>query len=641
MEKIKSIITQGSSEEESTEPISRIASIGGLLGVAAAALGLLLSGGTPLLPMPTMSAAILKDSSHYLLSTAFLAIIAVGLLIQFKGIEGLSKRLESGYYNVIRLTFLVSVAAAIVILWGGLYWNRSKEVVDYVVHTATMTTIFTISWQLLAVMYTDVSRSKLGLLTGIFNAMFIPILAIGQALGPIIVYLGYAILLIGQLLNTLFWRSPLTSIRQFARSTRNAKTGFGIMGVLSAVVGLTAVMNGPLKEILGIQVWYPWSTMISDIIFQTNPSLIFAFLAAALSWVMLAPRLGAKELEIAAIGKDLVQTGPKGFLTVLIAIGIFIAGQVGTRIPQVIGIFPQFLAIIPGAILILMGGLYIRHTDVVTGAPMALSGFFIMTHPYVLSWVVLVPWFFFIVTQVLITIESYVRGFTYFSQPVLNVILSVVASSAFILILLGMFGSGPPVMWPANRWFNIDLFAGVPSHIQIPTILVLPILTLVARNLLLGGYAHGRGYTGSQVLIGASFLFSLLIPIIAANFNVYHMVLTATAIMLFLYAISYAAVLSLNMNLANDIEAAGYEMQGTFIKVATIVGMAFGVVLIAAGMWVFSGFPTNILVGQVITLLVTLIVGLELLCILSWLIAGFRLGMLTSGFTIGEEKTAK
>ncbi|MGM0687347.1 MAG: hypothetical protein ACQET3_10290, partial [Promethearchaeati archaeon] len=104
---------------------------------------------------------------------------------------------------------------------------------------------------------------------------------------------------------------------------------------------------------------------------------------------------------------------------------------------------------------------------------------------------------------------------------------------------------------------------------------------------------------------------------------------------------SYAAVLSLNMNLANDVEAAGYEMPGTFIKVATIVGMVFGVVLIVAGMWVFSGFPTNILVGQVITLLVTLIVGLELLCILSWLIAGIRLGMLTSGFAIGEQKTAK
>ncbi|MBD3160372.1 MAG: hypothetical protein GF309_16450 [Candidatus Lokiarchaeota archaeon] len=639
MEDIRSIITQSSPEGESVEPISRIAGIGGLLGVVAAALGLLLSSGTPLLPVPTMSVVTLKNPSHFILSAVFVAIIAVGLLLQFKGLGGLEKRLETNYYNIVRLMFLISAATAVFILWGGLVWNKPLEVVDYVVDSATMGAIFTIFWQLLAVLYIDVSKTKIGLVTGIFNAMFIPVLAIGQAIGPMIVILAYVILLVGQLFNTLFWWSPLSSIRQFARSPKTAKLGFGIMGVLTGLVGLVAVFTGPLGEVSGSQVWYPWSTMVSETAFQTSPALIFAFLASTLAWVMLAPRLGAKELEIAAIGQDVVQSGPKGFLVFLAAVGVFAAGQAGTGYPDAIGINPQFMSIIPGAILILMGGLYVSHTDVVTGTPMALAGIFIMTHPYVIPWLVLIPWAFFIITQVLVTIETHVRGLTYFSQPVLNVVLSIVASVAFILVLLGMFGSGPPALWPANRWFNVALFDNLPVVVQTPTILVLPILTLLARNLLLGGYAHGRGYTGSEALVGFSFLFSLLLPIIAANFDVYHMALTATAIMLFLYALSFAVVLSLNMNLANDVEELGYEMEGTFIKVATIVGLAFGAVLAAAGMWVFSGFPSNIIVGQVMTLLVTLIVGLELLCVVSWLIAGIRLGMLTSGFSIGARAT--
>ncbi|MBS3794849.1 MAG: hypothetical protein KGY80_08130 [Candidatus Thorarchaeota archaeon] len=639
MEDIKSIITQSSSEGESVEPISKIAGIGGLLGAVAAALGLLLGGGTPLLPVPTISVVTLKNPSHFILSAVFVAIITVGLLLQFKGLGGLEKRLETNYYNMVRLMFLVSAATAVFILWGGLFWNKPLEVVDYVVDSATMGAFFTIFWQLLAALYVDVSKTKIGLLTGVLNAMFIPVLAIGQALGPMIVYLAYVILLVGQLFNTLFWWSPLSSVRQFARSPKTAKIGFGIMGVLTSLVGLVAVFSGPLAEVSGSQVWYPWSTMVSETIVQTSPALVFAFLASALTWVMLAPRLGARELEIAAIGKDVIQSGPKGFLAFLAAVGIFAAGQVGTRIPDAIGVLPQFLSIIPGAILILMGGLYISHTDVVTGTPMALSGIFIMTHPYVLPWLVLIPWTFFVITQVLVTIETHVRGVTYFSQPVLNVVLSIIASLAFILVLLGMFGSGPPALWPANRWFNVALFDNIPISVQTPTILVLPILTLLARNLLLGGYAHGRGYTGSEALVGSSFLFSLLIPIIAENFNVYHMALTSTAIMLFLYAISFAIVLSLNMNLANDVEELGYEMEGTFIKVATIVGLGFGALLAAGGMWVFSGFPSNILVGQVMTLLVTLILGLELLCVVSWLIAGIRLGMLTTGFSIGAKAT--
>ena len=224
---------------QSSGRISRIVGIGGFLGIAAAGLGMV--SGVPLLPIPSIGALTLKDPIFYWASTAFVALLVISLLFQLIGSGSLRMRLESGYPSVLLLTFLVGLSLMVFIPYGGMYWNLPGQVASYVVNLAILGSIFAILWQLWSIVYVDSSKTYTGLLAGILNAFWIPVLAIGMGLhnysianpgiAPFAVAVttaAYVMLLVGQLMVVKFWWSPITSVREFGRSSETAKFGFGI-----------------------------------------------------------------------------------------------------------------------------------------------------------------------------------------------------------------------------------------------------------------------------------------------------------------------------------------------------------------------------------------------------------------------------
>jgi hypothetical protein len=391
---------------------------------------------------------------------------------------------------------------------------------------------------------------------------------------------------------------------------------------------------GPLTSIGIVNIWRPWSTLVAtqEFMYVTNPALVFALCAAMIYWIMLAPRLGAKELSVAHIGEDIVKGGIKWFMMILAAIGVVAAAGAGIMVAGAEG-FGIWLSVAPAAVMFLMGALYAATTDVVTGIPLAITSILLMVHPFVLSDFIIIGWIAVIITQGLIMIETIIRGLTSYSQGALSVILSIVTSLVFVMFMIGAFGSGPAAIWPTNQWFNIRLFPDIPEAIQSPLVVVLPALILLMRNVSLAGYSHGRGYTGGQMLMGVSVLFALMIPMIAFNVGIAHVASTAAAVLLALYGVSFVLVLSLNMNLAAEVENKGHAFEGQYIRVSTIIGLAFGAIVTIIVMATFTSASISALeLAFAIRLLVTLVVGLEILCIISWLVAGVRLGMLSEGF---------
>jgi hypothetical protein len=245
-----------------------------------------------------------------------------------------------------------------------------------------------------------------------------------------------------------------------------------------------------------------------------------------------------------------------------------------------------------------------------------------------LSGFIIYPWLIIIITQFFLMIESWWRGFTGFSQTALTVIISLVGAIAIILFMLGGFGSGPLALWPTNRWFNITLIPGVPAAIQGPSIIVLPLLVLLLRNVSLAGYSYGRGYATGGVLMGASIMFAFMIPVIAGNVSVSHEANTGAALLLALYSISVVLVLSLNLNLANDVEDEGHGFEGSLIKVSTLAGLIAAGVVVILVLIVFAGIPTPNQIAMMVSIMVTFVVSTEILSIIGWFVAGLRLGML-------------
>ena len=323
----------------------------------------------------------------------------------------------------------------------------------------------------------------------------------------------------------------------------------------------------------------------------------------------------------------IVKGGSKILMLFLAVVGILASCLASTFIEGV-AVWGFFLVMAPTGIMFLMGSLYAAKTDIITGIPLVFTSVFLMIHPYTLSGLIIYPWLIIIITQFLLMIESWWRGFTGFSQPVLTVIISLVASIMIILFMLGGFGSGPLALWPTNRWFNITLIPGIPAAVQSASIIVLPLFVLFIRNVSLAGYAYGRGYTTGGVLVGASVLFAFMVPIIAGNETIGHEANTGAALLLALYSISVVLVLSLNLNLANDVEDQGHGFEGNLIKVSTLTGLlAAGAVMILV-LVVFAGMPSPIEIAAIVSLMVTFVVGTEVLSIIGWFTAGFRLGML-------------
>jgi hypothetical protein len=631
---LQTIFTQATPDGVAVEPVGRISGFGALLGIAAAVVGIFMTAGYSLLPIPTIPFAVFQTEAYQLAAALFLGLLIAGLLLQVLGSGALKLRLGSNYSYIIYLCIAVGAIMIVNLFVGpaeaGVYVDRQT---NFMSGFSIQFGLFAILWQLNAVLYTDTSKNWFGFLAGLMNAFFIPIVALGQIMGNGIVYIGYAFLLIGQFSTFLYWWSPLGSIREYARSPSKAKLAFGISGFLTFLIGSAAVFVGPFTSIGEISIWRPWSTLdpVQDNIFVTSPALVFALCTSMIFWIMLAPRLGAKELSVAHIGEDIIRGGVKWFMVFLAALGVIASAQAGTMLEGAEGV-GIWLSMAPAAVMFLMGALYAATTDVITGIPLALTSIFLMVHPFVIADFVTITWIIVIITQGLLMVETFVRGLTSYSQGALSVILSILTSGLFVVFILGGFGSGPAAIWPTNQWFNIRLFPLIPEAVQSSTVVALPALALLLRNVSLAGYSYGRGYTGGQMLMGISVIFALMIPLIAFNVGIAHVASTAAAVLLALYAVSFVLVLSLNMNLAAEVENTGHVFEGQYIRTSSVLGLGFGAVVAIIVFATFSVFPTALEIAFVIRLLVTLVVGLEILCIISWLVAGVRLGMMSEGF---------
>lgn len=628
---LKSIV---SSTHESGA-VSRLAGFGSIFGMIAAALGLF--AGVSLVPIPSLPWEqtsivpfewILGGSIQFpLLMAGFMGLMAVSLLLQARGSKGLSGKLGSNLTSIAWLGFIMALASAAFVSTQFAGVRSFSQVPGFLTIMYLFGMLFVLAWQIGSVIYTDSSKTWIGFLAGMLNALFIPVLALGQALSPLLIYAAYGILLVGQLMSLLFWWSPFDTIREYARSPKKAKFAFGLTGLLTFVIGLGAVFVGPISTSQGVSIWSPWSTLATSTTFQTNPALVFALLAMMLYWLMLSPRLGARELKAATIGEDIIKGGNKALMLFLVFIGMLAAGQAGA-FTEGVGGLGFFMVIAPAGIMFIMGALYTAKTDIVTGLPLVIASVFLMVHPQTLSVLIIIPWIIIIITQLFLMFESWWRGLTGFSQTVLTVLISLMGSVAMIMFMLGGFGSGPLALWPTNRWFNITLIPGIPAAIQGPSIIVLPLLVLFIRNVSLAGYSYGRGYATGGILMGISVMFAFLVPVIAGNETVSHEANTGAALLLALYSISVVLLMSLNLNLANDVEDQGHVFEGNLIKVSTLAGLLVAGAVVILVLIVFAGLPTPGQIAWMISIMVTFIVGTEILSMFGWLVAGVRLGMM-------------
>ncbi|RDE14410.1 MAG: hypothetical protein C4K47_04470 [Candidatus Thorarchaeota archaeon] len=631
------------SESEATKAVDKLAGIGGLVGAAAAVIGLAslaLAGMVPagtVLEIPSLGLELTQNHTNIVISAVFVAILALGLFLQYRGARVIGSLTESRVSMLTLITGIVALGTTSIILGGlGVPAIESTPVNTYRSSVALGGAVFIIMWQFVSITYVDSSKSYRGMAAGMMNGFFFPALAINAAA-------GYALLLGGQLAMMVFWWGPRSQIREFARSTDTAKFAFGLSGFLTFLIGGFAAFGSALQSVEGVGVWLPWSSATvvgSKVVYTTPPWFVQALLSSMLFWSLLGPRLGARELRESQISEDIVKGASKYLMIFMAILGIIAAGQCGTGVATprdsdfLVPAWSMFQSLCPAAIMFLMGSSYMRSTDVVTGLPLVLASVYALIGPYVLSSVAIFTWALLILTQGILTIETKFRKFTHFSQKFLTVIVTVVPSVLFVLFMLGAFGSGPPALWPANRWFNVALLAGIPPDVQGPTIIATVLSCLLVRNVALSGYAFGRGYSRTGVIGGVSFLFALMIITISGNAGVVHQALTAAALSFGLYAVSYVLVLSLNLNLGADILKAGHQLEGQFVRVAATAGLAAGILVAVFLFLVFSGAPLASDISIAITLLVMLIAGIEITCVITWISAGIRLKMLTEGLRL-------
>ena len=660
---VKTALTRTTPSGESFEPINRRAGLGALFGIIAAVFGLVIALGSVTLPLgaslqiPIIGANLIEDINYLIFTLAFLGLLAFGMFLQISGYRKISKTIESSFPNIGVILFFITLATISYYAGGFLVEvGNLSQLRAFISSIAMIGPIFIIFWQMHCAIFVDVSKNYIGFFSSMLNAFFFPILSLGFVFPGVTypVIIAYVMLLIGQFMNLLFWWSPQDNIREFARSPDLAKFAFGFSGLLTFLLGLVAVFSGPLMTINTVEVWQPWGTytyvesgatstltlpwgdyqIVGDVVgFTTYPWLLSGLLSTMLFWIMLAPRLGAKELRESQIREDIVKGGVKYLMVVMSMLGIYAATQLATYSGDSVGM-AIFLTICPSAIMFLMGALYAGSTDIITGVPLVATAIFIMVSPYVLAPLAILPWIMVIITQGFLMIETKIRGFTFFQQSFLTVLVTILFSALFVAFLLGALGAGPAAIWPANRWFNITLLNPefYPVAVQAPTILAIVLFTLMIRNVALVGYAFGRSEQTPMVGVLSAF-FALLIPLYAGAVTLAHQALTAASIMFALYTISYILVLSQNLDLGSKVQNAGYTFEGQFIRVAMAISLAVGAVvaLIAFGIFTdISAGPAQI--SLVITLLITLVTSLEILCFITWLLTGIRLNMLKGGF---------
>ncbi|MCF2137958.1 MAG: hypothetical protein K9W43_12060 [Candidatus Thorarchaeota archaeon] len=646
----KSVFTQTDSQGQRYKPISRIAGFGGLLGVFAALVGIvtiILPGTLPagsLVQLPFQAQQyLLEYPLSITLSALFLGLLAIGALLQATAAKRLGRLLESGYPSIFWVTGLVLAGVAAVVVSGlGIDTTRLIDVEDYISNMALITAFVVIMWQLTSVIYIDTSKSYIGMLAGLLNGFFWPIYAIAfstPALYGVGVTAAFVVLLVGQLFTAMYWWMPETHIREYARSTPTARFGFGIAGLMTFIIGSVAVFTGPLTAKGNTIVWIPWSTYESVTVNEkvyfsswiTAPWLVQGFLAAIIIWVMLAPRLGSVELSTSEASGDIISGGMKWFMVFLAIIGIF-GTTIGSSLTHQSTALAFFITVSPAAILFLVGANYASKNDLVVGLPLVVTSIFLMVSPYTLAPFVTIPWILIIITQFALMIETKIRGEAMFAQTILTVIVTGISSIAFIAFMLGAFGTGPPAIWPAYVWFNIAMFPNVPMAVQAPTVLTLVLLTLIVRNVAVVGYTRGTEGSGSPIIGILSLLFAFMVVTFGDAKDMTHQALTAAAVIFMLYTISFVLVISLNLSLGSRILKQGHELEGNLIRMSALSGLIIGAGIALYAFALFSGFPTPLEVASVITIVLTLVVGLEILNLITWLSAGIRLGLMKGGF---------
>ncbi len=640
---VRSAITQKTSEGQQFEPLNRPSSMGGILGAIAAVIGLIAGGGRLLIPTPSIGPDAIHDVSYYLPATLFLGLLTLSLIVQLRGIRKLRTKLASSFPLISYILVLVGITATAYMFYGGTVYQLEGRIRPWATEMVMLGSVLIVFYQMLAVLYLDSSKNWIGLLAGLCNALLVPVAMIGHALNPALVYVAYVVFLVGQVFTALFWLAPESDIREFERSSDIAKFAFGIIGVLTFVVGAVATFVGPIAVEEGVAVWMPWSTMVSPSEYLTNPALVCAFCAMLMVWTTAIPRMGAKELRIDHVRKDIIKGGTRWFMMLLAGLGVFVAGIAGSGNPDVAASASFWMSSLPGSVIILAGALYVSRSDVITGMPLLVAGVLLTVHPSVLPFLVICTWAALLVAQILLLIETKVRGFASFSQGFLTMILLFGSSALFLMFLLGGFGEGPAALWPTNKWFNIGMFPDIPVAAQIGTVLALPTLVLLLRNMAVAGLAHLRHHS-SDALLGMSFIFAFFVPLIAGSDVVSHQANIAAAVLIALYTISFVLVLSINLNLAGDVEDQGYAFEGTFIRMTTIVGMISGMIVVFVVLTTFAAVgttPTDI--ARVITLLVVFVVGLEIICDIGWFLASVRLGIFRQGFkfmTVAEAQAS-
>ncbi len=286
------------SESETNLPLDRLAGFGSLLGVAASVLGLVSLAAVGMVPaglaleIPAFGLQLTQNQAGIGVSGAFVILLAVGLLLQYRGAKVIGSLTESNTPLRMIFTAVVTLSVALAILSGtGVLPTESSPVEAYMGSLAVSGSVFIIVWQFNSVVYIDSSKSYWGMLAGLMNGFFLPMLAVSPAL-------GYLLLLGGQLAMFQFWWGPRSQIREYARSTDTAKFGFGLSGFVTFLLGGAAALGSALQVVDGTPVWLPWSsgtTVGPHVVFTTAPYLVGSILSSMLFWSLLGPRLGAKE----------------------------------------------------------------------------------------------------------------------------------------------------------------------------------------------------------------------------------------------------------------------------------------------------------------------------------------------------------
>ncbi|NOR39104.1 MAG: hypothetical protein GQ580_05920, partial [Candidatus Thorarchaeota archaeon] len=181
---------------------------------------------------------------------------------------------------------------------------------------------------------------------------------------------------------------------------------------------------------------------------------------------------------------------------------------------------------------------------------------------------------------------------------------------------------------------------GIDPAVQASTILMLPMLVLLLKNVVIVGYTHGKAMGMVSALGGLSAIFTLTVPWTAFAEGVVHAANTAAAMVWAFYAITFIFVLSLVLSLAKEVELSGHEMEGQILRTIAIVAVLLGAITAVVVLGVFSVFPSIFDIAFVLSLLVALVVSLEVLLAITWFIAGVRLGMLKNGFKFISREAA-